>query len=47
MGEMRRECTRDNMGYSTVEVTQTIYTGSWWEQRAAAVEGISNLIWGQ
>lgn len=41
------EVTRDNMGHSTVDVTQNIYTGTWWEQRAAAVEGISTLIWGQ
>jgi integrase len=41
------EVTRDNMGHSTVDVTQNIYTGTWWEQRKAAVEGISNLISGQ
>jgi integrase len=41
------EVTRDNMGHSTVDVTQNIYTGTWWAQRAAAVEGISNLIWGE
>ncbi|HWR35376.1 MAG TPA: tyrosine-type recombinase/integrase [Clostridia bacterium] len=40
------EVTRDNMGHSEVDVTQNIYTGSWWEQRAAAVEGIEALIWG-
>ena len=41
------EVTRDNMGHSTVDVTQNIYTGTWWEQRRAAVEGIGNLIWGE
>jgi integrase len=41
------EVTRDNMGHSTVDVTQNIYTGTWWEQRKAAVEGISDLISGQ
>jgi hypothetical protein len=30
-----------------VDVTQNIYTGTWWEQRVAAVEGIGNLIWGE
>lgn len=40
------EVTRDNMGHSTVDVTQNIYTGTWWEQRKA-VEGISNLILGR
>ena len=39
--------TRDNMGHSTVDVTQNIYTGTWWEQRKAAVEGISSLIWSE
>lgn len=34
------------MGHSTVDVTQNIYTGTWWEQRAAAVQGIGALIWG-
>jgi hypothetical protein len=41
------EITRDNMGHSTVDVTQNIYTGTWWDQRRAAVEGIGNLIWGE
>jgi hypothetical protein len=41
------EVTRDNMGHSTVDVTQNIYTGTWWEQRKAAVERISDLISGQ
>jgi integrase len=41
------EVTRDNMGHSTVDVTQNIYTGTWWDQRRAAVEGIGNLIWGE
>ena len=40
------EVTRDNMGHSTVDVTQNIYTGTWWEQRKAAVEGIEELLWG-
>ena len=40
------EVTRDNMGHSTVDVTQNVYTGTWWEQRAAAVKGIGELIWG-
>ncbi|HWR35388.1 MAG TPA: site-specific integrase [Clostridia bacterium] len=40
------EVTRDNMGHSTVDVTQNIYTGTWWEQRAAAVKEIGKLIWG-
>lgn len=38
--------TRDNMGHSTVDVTQNIYTGTWWEQRAEAVRAIGKLIWG-
>ncbi len=41
------EVTRDNMGHSAVAMTQNVYTGSWWEQRAEAVEGIGNLIWKQ
>jgi integrase len=41
------EVTRDNMGHSTVDVTQNIYTGTWWEQRAEAVRAIGELIWGQ
>ncbi len=41
------EVTRDNMGHSAVAMTQNVYTGSWWEQRAAAVEGIGKLIWKQ
>lgn len=40
------EVTRDNMGHSTVDVTQNIYTGTWWEQRKAAIEGIETLVWG-
>jgi hypothetical protein len=40
------EVTRDNMGHSTVDVTQNIYTGTWWEQRAEAVRAIGELIWG-
>ena len=39
------EVTRDNMGHSSVEVTQNVYTGSWWEQRVAAIQGIADLIW--
>ena len=45
--QCRLRFTRDNMGHSTVDVTQNIYTGTWWEQRKAAVEGIGNLIWGE
>jgi integrase len=40
------EVTRDNMGHSTVDITQNIYTGSWWEQRTEAVRAIGELIWG-
>jgi integrase len=40
------EVTRDNMGHSTVDVTQNIYTGTWWEQRKSAIEGIESLVWG-
>jgi integrase len=41
------EVTRDNMGHSSVELTQNTYTGSWWEQRVAAVQGIAELIWSE
>jgi hypothetical protein len=28
-------------------ITQNIYTGTWWEQRAEAVRAIGELIWGE
>src|ERR1039458_654343 len=45
--QLKAKATRDNMGHSTVDITQNIYTGTWWEQRKAAVEGISSLIWSE
>jgi hypothetical protein len=31
------------MEHSTVDVTQNVYTGGWWEQRKAAIEGIESV----
>jgi len=33
----RPEVTRDNMGHSTVDVTQNVYGRSWWEERVEAM----------
>ena len=34
---VRPEVTRDNMGHSTVDVTQNVYNKTWWEERVEAV----------
>jgi integrase len=34
---VRPEVTRDNMGHSTVDVTQNVYNRTWWEERVEAV----------
>ena len=30
---VRPEVTRDNMGHTTIDVTQNVYSKSWWEER--------------
>ena len=30
---VRPEVTRDNMGHSTVDVTQNVYNRTWWEEQ--------------
>jgi hypothetical protein len=34
------------MGHANVGITQNVYTGTWWDDRKGAVQGISRIIWG-
>jgi len=42
---VRPEVTRDNMGHSTVDVTQNVYNRTWWEERVAAVSMAAATLW--
>lgn len=42
---VRPEVTRDNMGHSTVDVTQNVYGKTWWEERAEAVSLAAASVW--
>jgi integrase len=42
---VRPEVTRDNMGYSTVDVTQNVYNRTWWEERVEAVSLAAASVW--
>lgn len=42
---VRPEVTRDNMGHSTVDVTQNVYTRTWWEERVEAVSLAAASVW--
>ena len=44
---VRPEVTRDNMGHSTIDVTQNIYSKAWWEERAEAVSLVVASVWGE
>jgi integrase len=44
---VRPEVTRDNMGHSTVDVTQNVYNKTWWEERAEAVSLAAASVWRQ
>jgi len=41
----RPEVTRDNMGHSTIDVTQNVYSKTWWEERASAVSMAAASVW--
>ena len=40
------EVTRDNMGHSTVDVTQNVYNKKWWEERIEAVSMAAATVGG-
>ncbi|MGE5113258.1 MAG: tyrosine-type recombinase/integrase [Acidobacteriaceae bacterium] len=42
---VRPEVTRDNMGHSTVDVTQNVYNRTWWEERVEAVSLAAASVW--
>ena len=42
---VRPEVTRDNMGHSTVDVTQNVYNKTWWEERVEAVSMAAASVW--
>ncbi|MHB8302525.1 MAG: tyrosine-type recombinase/integrase [Acidobacteriaceae bacterium] len=42
---VRPEVTRDNMGRSTIDVTQNVYGKTWWEERAEAVSLAAARVW--
>ena len=42
---VRPEVTRDNMGHTTIDVTQNVYSKSWWEERPAAVSLAAASVW--
>jgi integrase len=42
---VRPEVTRDNMGHSTVDVTQNVYNKTWWEERVEAVSMAAATVW--
>ena len=42
---VRPEVTRDNMGHATVDVTQTVYNRTWWEERVEAVSLAAATVW--
>jgi hypothetical protein len=42
---VRPEVTRDNMGHSTVDVTQNVYNRTWWEERVEAVSLAAGSVW--
>jgi len=44
---VRPEVTRDNMGHSTVDVTQNVYNRTWWEERVEAVSLAAASVWRQ
>jgi integrase len=44
-GGVRPEVTRDNMGHSTVDVTQNVYNKTWWEERVEAVSMAAATVW--
>jgi len=41
----RPEVTRENMGHSTVDVTQNVYNRTWWEERVEAVSLAAASVW--
>jgi hypothetical protein len=40
----REEITRDNMGHSECATAVEIYSKAWWDERAAAVSAVVDLI---
>jgi hypothetical protein len=40
----RAEITRDNMGHSETPTTIEIYSKTWWDERAAAVSAVVDLV---
>lgn len=40
----RAEITRDNMGHSEVPTTIEIYSKTWWDERAAAMSAVVDLV---
>ncbi len=42
---VRPEVTRDNMGHSTVDVTQNVYNRTWGEERVEAVTSAAGCVW--
>lgn len=42
---VRPEVTRDNIGHSTVDVTQNDYNKTWWEERVEAVSMAAATVW--
>ena len=43
-GGARPEITRDNMGHSECPTTMEIYSKTWWDERAAAVSAVVDLV---
>jgi len=43
---LRPEVIRDNMGHSTIDVTQNVYGKSWWEERIDAVTRAAAAVFG-
>jgi hypothetical protein len=40
----RAEVARDNMGHSECPTTLEIYSKTWWDERAAAVSAVVDLV---
>lgn len=40
----RAEVTRDNMGHSECATSLEIYSKTWWDERAAAVSAVVDLV---
>lgn len=42
---VRPEVTRDNMGHSTIDMTQNVYNRTWREERVEAVSIAAATVW--